>query len=116
MPAAVDWDPNDSISKLALEVARIAHEGLGSTQFERLRTAFRQMVELRSDDPEVQIRVITRLLIERTRREQKPKSVGEVQEAGLCLMWLADTRVGAWSLLQLYQWGEALPPEERARQ
>ena len=112
MSAAVDWSPNDSVSKLALEAARIAHEGLGSTQFERLRVAFSQMVELRSDDPEVQIRVVTRLLIERTRREQKPKSVAEVQEAGLCLMWLASTRVGGWSLLQLYGWGQALPTEE----
>ena len=112
MPAAVDWDPNDSISKLALEVARIAHEGLGSTQFERLRAAFSQMVEQRSDNPEVQIRVVTRRLLERTRRTQQPKSVAEVQEAGLCLMWLADTRVGGWSLLRLYGWGESLPSEE----
>ena len=112
MLAAVDWDPKDSISKLALEVARIAHEGLGSTQFERLRAAFRQMVELRSDDPEVQIQFVTRLLLERTRREQQPKSVAEVQEAGLCLMWLASTRVSGWSLLRLYRWGESLPTEE----
>ena len=112
MPAAVDWDPNDSISKLALEVARIAHEGLGSTQFERLRAAFSQMVEQRTSDTEEQIRVVTRLLIERTRREQQPKSMAEAQEAGLCLMWLASTRVSGWSLLRLYGWGESLPLEE----
>jgi hypothetical protein len=101
------YDLNWTIRQAALEVARVAHEGLGSTQFERLRATFSRKVEQESDDEEVRLRAVTRLLIEKTRKGSN-KDVADIQTAGLCLMWLADTRVSEWTLLQLYSWGASL--------
>jgi hypothetical protein len=100
---------------MALEVARVAHEGLGGTELGKMRAAFDQTLEQASGDPEVQLRAVVRLLIEKTRRDSGPKSVADIQIAGICLIWLASTRVGGWSLLQLYGWGQALLSEERER-
>lgn len=103
------WDPHWTIQQMALEVARVAHEGLGHTQFTQMRAAFDQALEQGSDDPEVQLRAVVRMLIEKTDRDRGPKSVADTQIAGMCLIWLATTRVAGWSLLQLYGWGAALP-------
>lgn len=111
MAAAIEWDPSDSVGKLALETIRIATEAMGYTKFDQLREHFNQTVEQYGSDMEVKIRVLTRLLIQKTRRGV-PQSVADVQVAGLCLIWLSGTRVADWSLLQLYQWGESLPTEE----
>lgn len=113
MSGAVKWDPEDSVGKLALEVARIASEGLGVTTFQQIRAGFNQQVEQASDDPDVQIRSVIRLLIALTRKDDtRVMTTAEVQRAGFCLMWLAETRVAEWSLLRLYQWGESLPLPE----
>jgi hypothetical protein len=109
MPAAVEWDPRGTVGELALSVARIAMEGMGYTKFEQLCATFNQKVEQENSDLEAQIQAVTRLLVAKTRRDLQPKSTADAQTAGLCLMWLANTRVGEWSLLQLYRWGESLP-------
>src|SRR2546429_424364 len=101
------YDPNWTIQQAALEVARVAHEGLGSTQFERLRATFRRIVGQESDDEEDRLRAVTRLLVEKTRKGSN-KDVADRHIAGWCLMWLANTRVSEWTLLQLYGWGASL--------
>jgi hypothetical protein len=110
MPASIDWDPRDKVSKLALEVARIATEAMGHTKFDQLREHFNQTMEQDESDMETKVRALTRLLIQKTRRGV-PQSVADIQTAGLCLIWLSGTRVADWSLLQLYQWGESLPSD-----
>jgi hypothetical protein len=111
MAAAIDWNPSDKVGKLAAEVVRIAIEGMGYTKFDQMRSHFNQTVEQNDSGLEVQIRAVTRLLIAKTRRESQPKSVADIQTAGLCLIWLSGTRVAEWSLLQLYKWGESLSTE-----
>ncbi|TMC24279.1 MAG: hypothetical protein E6J34_00795 [Chloroflexi bacterium] len=109
MASMAQWDPDDTVQRLALEAARIAHEGLGSTQFEQLRITFSQQIEQENTDPEEQLRATVRLLLQKTNRDSGPKDVADTQIAGMCLIWLATTRVAGWSLLQLYGWGAALP-------
>lgn len=106
MPASIKWDPSDAVSKLALEVVRIAMESLGSTRYEQLRAAFNQKIEQEHGDQEARLRAVTCLLIKRTR--EGLQGVAEVQEAGFCLIWLASTHVSEWSLLRLYSWGQSL--------
>lgn len=111
MPASFDWDPDDKVSRLALEVARIATESMGRTKFDLMRSRFNQMVEqYGGSDMETKIQALTRLLIAKTRRGV-PQSTGDIQTAGLCLIWLSGTRVADWSLLQLYSWGLSLPTD-----
>ena len=74
-----------------------------------MRAAFTQTLEQESGDQEVQFRATVRLLLQKTHRDSGPKDVADIQIAGMCLIWLATTRVAGWSLLQLYGWGAALP-------
>jgi hypothetical protein len=94
-----------TIQHAALEIARVAHEGLGHTNFVELRTKFNQEVLQKSSDPEVQLRAVTRLLVKMTDARTRPHDTTEAQQiAGLCLMWLATSRVSDWTVLELYLW------------
>ena len=73
----VKWSPHWTVQQMALEVARVAHEGLGGTELGKMRAAFDQTLEQASDDPEVQLRAIVRLLIKKTRRDSGSKSVAD---------------------------------------
>ena len=85
MASMAQWDPDDTVQRLALEAARIAHEGLGSTQFEQLRITFSQQIEQENTDPEEQLRATVRLLLQKTNRDSGPKNVVDTQIAGMCL-------------------------------
>lgn len=112
MSSAVRWNPYDSVGKLALEVSRVASEGLGYTVFQKCYATFRLQIEQGGSDLETQVCSVTRLFIALTRKDDaRQMSVAEVQRAGFCLIWLASTHVAEWSLLRLYAWGESLPPQ-----
>jgi len=76
----------------------------------KMRATFTQQLSQESGgDQEVRLRAAARLLLQKTHRDSGPKDVADTQIAGMCLIWLATTRVAGWSLLQLYNWGAALP-------
>lgn len=100
----MQFQPNWTVQQTALEVTRVAHEGLGNTHFEQLRAAFNQEVQKGNSDQEIRLRAVTRMLIKLTDRRTGPKVTAETRIAGLCLLWLATTRVRDWTVLQLYHW------------
>src|SRR5437667_8671445 len=80
------WDPNWTVGQMALEVARVAHEGWGNTEYSKMRSAFTQTLEQESGgDQEVQLRATVRLLMQKTHRDLGPKDVTDTQIAGMCL-------------------------------
>ncbi len=102
------WNLHWTVQQMALEVARVAHEGLGNTLFEQLKAIFRQEIERQDANEEMQLRIVTRLLIEKTAGPVSLNEKADIRTVGFCYMWLANTRVSEWTLLELYRWGASL--------
>lgn len=95
---------NWTIQRMALEIRRVAHEGLGHTLFEQILARFNREIARGSDDHEIQLCAVTRMLVKLTDSRTGPKNSVEVRLAGLCFIWLARTRVQSWTVGEMYRW------------
>lgn len=93
-----------TIKDMALDITRVAIEGLGSSLFEQALAKFTRSLQQRSDDQELQLYVVTKMLLKLTDARTGSKSPTEIQLAGLCIIWLAKTRVQTWTMGEIYQW------------
>lgn len=69
-----------------------------------MKARFNQEVQHASNDLEVQLRTVARMLVKLTDSRTRPKDTADTQLSGMCLIWLAQSRVSDWTVPELYNW------------
>lgn len=105
------FDPRWNVQRTAQEISRMAIEGIGWSAYQHMRATFAELVQAKSADPQVQIHVVGRALQKAIDPDTGPKDEADRQLAGYCLLWLADTEMRDWNILQLIAWTLQFQPK-----